>query len=65
MLGYQWFQITGMVLIPLFLATAISSPLFRRPGLMKHHIRLGKLAIALGAVHVLFALSALFLGLFP
>ena len=64
-LGYEWFQLTGMVLIPFFLATAFSSPLFRQAGLMRYHISLSRYTILLAFVHMFFALSALLLGFFP
>ena len=65
LLGYQWFQVTGALMVFFFLATALSSPAFRQPGLMKYHIKTGRLTILVGFVHMFFALSALLFQWFP
>ena len=64
-LGYEWFQLTGMILIPFFLITVFTSPLFRRPSLMRYHIMLSRYTILIGLMHMFFALSALLFGFFP
>ena len=64
-LGYEWFQLTGMALMPLFLVTVFTSPLFRQHGLMRYHIVVSRYTISLGFIHMFFALSALLLGYFP
>ena len=63
--GYYLFQITGALLAAFFLTSAISSPLFRWPRLMKYHMKVGKFTILFGLVHMFFALSALFFQWFP
>jgi hypothetical protein len=63
--GYQWFQVTGILMVFFFLASAITSPAFRQKGLLKHHMQVGKFTILVGLVHMLFALSALFFQWFP
>ncbi len=65
LLGYEWFQITGLTLGLFFVITAVSSPTFRQPRLMRYHIKIGRLAILFGFVHMFFALSALFFQFFP
>lgn len=62
--GYYMFQITGSLLAAFFLITAVSSPTFRQPKLMKYHIKIGKFTILFGLIHMFFALSALFFGFF-
>jgi len=65
LVGYQWFQVTGVLMIFFFLVTAFSSPAFRQPGLMRYHIKVGRLTILVGLVHMFFALAALFFQWFP
>jgi len=64
LLGYQWFQITGVLMVFFFLSSAFSSPVFRQKGLMKYHMRIGKFTILFGFLHMFFALSALFFGIY-
>ena len=63
--GYEWFQVTGTLMVFFFISSAFSSPVFRQPRLMKYHMRIGKFTILFGFVHMFFALSALFLGFYP
>jgi len=58
---FVWF---GLITGVFFFISAISSPVFRQPGLMKYHIKIGKFTILFGFIHMLFALSALFFGFF-
>jgi hypothetical protein len=63
--GYQWFQVTGALMVFFFLASAITSPAFRQQGLLKYHIKIGKFTILFGFIHMFFALSALLFQWFP
>ena len=65
LLGYQWFQVTGALMVFFFLATAITSPAFRQKGLLKYHMKIGGFTILVGFIHMFFALSALLLQWFP
>ena len=65
LLGYQWFQVTGLLFGVFFIAQALTSPAFRQKGLLKYHIKLGKFTILFGLIHMFFALSALLFQWFP
>ena len=58
---YVWF---GLIAGLFFSISAISSPVFKQPKLMKYHMKMGKFTILFGFLHMIFALSALFFGLY-
>jgi len=65
LLGYQWFQVTGAIMVFFFLSSAITSPLFRQPRLLKYHMKVGRFTILFGFIHMFFALSALLFQFYP
>ena len=50
--------------MPFFALTALSSPLFRQPRLMKYHKAIGRATVAIGLVHMSLAAAALFFKVF-
>jgi len=58
---FVWF---GVLAGMFFFISAISSPVFKQKCLTKYHMKVGKFTILFGFMHMVFALAAVFFGIY-